>query len=244
MTALQDHNVSYLLNVDQNPKTIKSRKLNYMTGVMYLAPHLRSGYQVCPMASVGCIAACLNTSGWGGRSDHVQEARVRRTKWFFEDRPTFMDQIAREIESMIQKANRQGMKPCIRLNGTSDIPWENTPYGDNPNLMAAFPNVQFYDYTKRHNRRDLPPNYHLTFSRSEENEVRALQAFDNGMNIAVVFKPQPPVGNTYMLLDREIEVVSGEETDLRFLDKSNSIVGLRARGKGLKDTSGFVVRLS
>jgi hypothetical protein len=37
------------------------------------------------------------------------------------------------------------------------------------------------------------------------------------------------------------KVINGDETDLRFLDEKNVIVGLVAKGKAKKDTTGFVV---
>jgi hypothetical protein len=39
------------------------------------------------------------------------------------------------------------------------------------------------------------------------------------------------------------EVVNGDESDLRFLDKKGVIVGLKAKGKGRQDKSGFVIHL-
>jgi hypothetical protein len=101
------------------------------------------------------------------------------------------------------------------------------------NIMLAFPNVIFYDYTKLANRRNLPPNYSLTFSLSEDNDKSAEQALANGLNVAAVFRKIPPtfLGRT---------VVDGDVSDLRFLDPSGVIVGLKAKGKAKKDTSGFV----
>ena len=37
------------------------------------------------------------------------------------------------------------------------------------------------------------------------------------------------------------KVINGDETDLRFLDPKNCIVGLIAKGKAKKDYSGFVL---
>ena len=61
-------------------------------------------------------------------------------------------------------------------------------------------------------------------------------ALDNGMNAAVVFRKE------YKLPEwRGINVTDGDKDDLRFLDPSNSIVALYAKGKAKKDTTGFVV---
>jgi hypothetical protein len=104
----------------------------------------------------------------------------------------------------------------------------------NANLMQSFPHVQFYDYTKRANRKDLPSNYRLTFSLAENNDAAAEVALRNGINVAAVFHkvPQSYMGRT---------VINGDEHDLRFLDPVGVIVGLKAKGNARYDTtSGFV----
>lgn len=223
-----------LLNIDANAKTVKGQGRGYMTAILYLAPADESGYEVCPMASKGCRKACLNKAGMGAFSN-VQAARIAKTKWYFEDRPAFMAQLVVEVRAFIRKAIKLGLIPVVRLNGTSDIPWERVPVEDQPNIMSLFPSVQFYDYTKRSNRRDLPANYHLTFSLAEDNDSRASAAARNGANIAVVFR-NDKFPSTYM----GMPVVDGDADDLRFLDGRGVVVGLKAKGPAKKDISGFV----
>ena len=216
-----------------NTKTVKGEAMGYQTYIMHLAPSTLSGYNTCPMASNGCASACLNTAG-RGRFTATQEARVRKTKFFFEDRDTFMSQLVKDIEAAIRKAAREGMTPVFRLNGTSDIRWETVPVGGFRNIMEMFSNVTFYDYTKLQNRRDIPSNYHLTFSRSEENYAAVDMMMTAGYNVAIVFNELPAVYNGYKVID-------GTETDLRFLDEQGVVVGLLAKGRAKKDTSGFTV---
>ena len=218
-----------------NTKTVKGEAMGYMTFIMHLAPSTLSGYNTCPMASKGCAAACLNTAG-RGRFTATQEARIRKTRWFFEDRPTFMAQLVKDIQAAIRKAERETMIPVFRLNGTSDIRWENIPVGGRRNIMEMFPSQTFYDYTKLQNRVNLPSNYHLTFSRSEENYTAVDTMMAQGYNTAIVFDSLPAVYNGYKVID-------GTETDLRFLDPKNVIVGLLAKGKAKKDLSGFTVQI-
>jgi 3-hydroxyacyl-CoA dehydrogenase len=40
-----------------------------------------------------------------------------------------------------------------------------------------------------------------------------------------------------------MKVIDGDKTDMRFLDKSNRVIGLKAKGKARKDTSGFVINV-
>lgn len=217
-----------------NAKTIKGEKKGYLTAVMYLAPYNQSGYQVCPKASKGCAAACLYTAG-RGRMDRVQQSRIRKTLMFFQEKERFMSQLERDIEALIRKADREDMTPCVRLNGTSDIPWERIKYGnDKKTIFEKFPAVQFYDYTKRV-KRDPPPNYHLTFSLSEDNDDEAKEALKRGMNVAVVFR-SPDFPSEFW----GHKVIDGDETDLRFIDPDGVIVGLKAKGDAKSDTSGFV----
>lgn len=223
-----------LLGIDTNAKTVKGQSKGYLTAILYLAPADISGYEVCPKRTAGCSSACLYKAGRGAFSN-VQQSRIAKTKFYFENRALFMSQLRAEITAFIRKAQRMGLIPVVRLNGTSDIPFERAPVDGFSNIMSAFPNIQFYDYTKRANRRNLPPNYHLTFSLAENNDADAQVALENGMNVAVVFRtknlPTTFWGRT---------VINGDDSDLRFLDGQGKIIGLKAKGPAKRDTSGFV----
>jgi hypothetical protein len=225
---------------------MKGEKKGYLSFVLHLAPADLSGKNTCPKATAGCKQACLNTAGRGGifkkgeTTNIIQQARIRKTKQFFESRDVFMFDLVRDIKNAIKQAEKKDLIPAFRLNGTSDISWEKyscrrdgTEY---KNIFEAFPEVQFYDYTKILGRKVSGiPNYHLTFSRADGNEMDARLAASNGMNVAVVFKKELP--DTYF----GKTVINGDDTDLRFLDPKSVIVGLKAKGKAKKDTSGFVV---
>lgn len=237
-----------------NPKTAKGESLGYLTGILHLAPHdvAVPGKSVCPYATLGCIASCLNTAGRGGifkageTTNAIQEARARKTRAFFADRDAFLADLVKAIEFLIRKALREGLRPAVRLNGTSDLSWERFPVKRKGrvyrNIMLAFPDVQFYDYTKSEERAltapRLAPNYALTFSRSEETTDGAVRAMvAQGVNVAVPFAAK--------VLPAEfagVRVINGDESDLRFLDPQGVIVGLTMKGRARKDQSGFVVR--
>lgn len=248
-----------------NPKIQKGAAYGYLTAILHLAPGSLSGFNVCPKATAGCLSACLNTAGRGGivagslgrlqmsevadgsRTNMVQAARIRRTKEYFADRAGFMVRLVADIRKLYKLAAKLGLKPAIRLNGTSDIPWERVPVtlADNgatfANVMTVFPGVQFYDYTKRANRRELPANYSLTFSLAEGNDADALTALETGHNVAAVFHAVPErFSLTAGPLTIVSPVVDGDEHDLRFLDPRGVIVGLKAKGNAKKDASGFV----
>lgn len=221
-----------------NPKTLKGEKQGYMTYILHLSPSDMSGVMnTCPKATAGCRVACLNTAGRGGMfrkgetTNVVQEARKRKTRWLKQDRNSFLEALASDIQKAVRQAKRKGLAPVFRLNGTSDISWER--HG----IIQQFPEIQFYDYTKVPGRKvSHLKNYHLTFSAADGNDKDVERAVQEGMNVAVVFDRVPEV---YMGRD----VFDGDESDLRFLDPANVIVGLKAKGKAKKDTSGFVVFL-
>jgi len=222
-----------------NTKIRKGEKIGFMSFGLHLAPANMSGTNVCSHASAGCIAACLNTAGRGAMSP-VQNARIAKTKLFSSETQVFMAQLKKEIATAIKKAIKKNFTPCFRLNLTSDLPWESIKI-DGKSLMETFPDVQFYDYTKNPSRmgkfceRLLPSNYHLTFSRSECNDVVVQAVMQSGGNVAAVFRGALPA--TW----NGKRVVNGDETDLRFLDPLNSVVGLVQKGKAKKDASGFVI---
>lgn len=233
-----------LLGFNTNAKTVKGEKIGYFTGILYLAPSDISGYQVCPMAKLAaCESACLYTAGRGAFNS-IQQARIAKTKSFFEDRPNFMLNLVKDIESGKRKAAKLGQELLIRLNGTSDIKWENVSFTDfdgtvYPNLMSRFPDVQFYDYTKIANRRDLPKNYDLTFSYSN---VVTFQKFNDiaisqNMRLAAVFRFEKDIPAEF----KGMPVIGGDNSDVRHIEPLGHVVALYAKGKAIKDTTGFVI---
>lgn len=231
-----------LLAVTADAKTKKGETLNVLTGILYLAPHNLSGFQVCPKASTECKAACLYTAG-RGIYNSVQNGRLNKTKWFFTERDTFMALLVKDIISLERKAKKLNMTAAVRLNGTSDIAWEKIACVVNgkayQSVIHAFPHIQFYDYTKISGRKTAIalPNYHLTFSLSENNDAEAVKALSQGYNVAVVIKtgrktPKPDTWGGYPAID-------GDETDVRFFDpKGGHIVLLRGKGVAQKMDAG------
>ena len=222
-----------------NAKITKGEAFGYLTKGIHLAPANLSGYEVCRWRSKGCTMACLNTAG-RGQMNSVQDSRIAKTKLFFEQRFDFLAKLSKEISSTIKSASKKGLQAVFRPNLTSDIAWEDIVNEDGVNLFEKHESIQFYDYTKSFKRMkafldgELPSNYHLTFSCSETNEKIAKLVLEMGGNVAVVFRNQlPKTWNGY-------EVVNGDESDLRFLDKKGVVVGLIEKGMAKKDATGFV----
>lgn len=230
-----------------NPKLAKGDKFGVLSAPLHLAPASLSGFNVCPMATAGCKAACLHTAGNPVYMRGKQKARIERTKLYFSDRAAFMAQLGKEVAAHERAAKRQNMVPAIRLNATSDIPWHRVPYGEFENIMAAFPKIKWYDYTKVHKRfsEKLPRNYHLTYSWSEHPDAweHSKRILDNGGNVAVPFMLNR--GDTLPKTWRGYRVLDGDISDFRPGDKRGRIVGLRVKGiDGRKDRSGFIVKLA
>jgi hypothetical protein len=246
-----------LLTVN-NPKTAKGDARGYLTAILHLAPWKVSGVQVCPMAETfACHVGCLNLAGRGGiavggnlnldevtaglRRNAIQDCRIRRTQWYARDRDGFMRALVADIAKAARYAAQHDLKLAVRLNGTSDILWERTPVAGADNVMALFPAIQFYDYTKIPNRfgRPLPANYHVTYSYSgvpaARPHIERVMREAPHVGMAVVFRKAIPAE----FMGRP--VVNGDETDLRFLDAPGVVVALKAKGPAKRDTSGFVV---
>ena len=235
-----------LLACGNNAKTIKGDGSEYLTAIMYLAPWKTASINVCANAELAaCIDGCLFSAG-RGQMHNVKSARIRKTEWFAKDRVSFMQQLVDDVRSFVAYCAKRGIQPCVRLNGTSDIRWELIPVtlGEHTlgNIFLAFPQVQFYDYTKIANRKithTTPNNYHLTFSYSNANPKYAQmveQAISNGMNVAVVWRTKHTIPARFLGLP----TIDGDRDDLRFLDPKQCIVALYAKGSAKHDKSGFV----
>jgi hypothetical protein len=240
-----------------SPKAIKASKFGYLNAIHYMAPYTLAGVgNLCPHASEGCKALCLGEhSGQAGMvkndtdMNSVRLSRRAKAQRFMRDRVNYMRDVVRSIELEAARAARKGMKLCVRMNGSADIAFEGVSCERNGvkhrNVFEAFADVQFVDYTKNPRRfaRELPANYHLTFSRSETNETAARNLLLTGVNVAVVFAGDKPVfWNGFITID-------GDEHDLRHLDPRAAegspgyVVALTPKGrKAKRDTSGFVVR--
>jgi hypothetical protein len=221
------------LAIGNNAKTIKSDKGGeYLTAIMYLRPNLN----LCPMSALAeCIDACLNTAG-RGKMNSIQAARQRKTDAFESDPVAFVDQLKKDIMFALRKATKQGVKLAVRLNGTSDIAWENMRGSNGNTVLQDFPDVQFYDYTKLPNRK-VPSNYHLTVSYSGANAKYASKVLKSDHNIAVVFRDKNSIPEFW----NGRPVIDGDRDDLRFMDPKSVVVALYAKGDAKKDTTGFVI---
>jgi hypothetical protein len=222
---------------ESSAKTIKGEKIGYLTGIVYLKPD----HIICSMAkTAGCMFGCLESAGRGAFNS-VQQARISKTRFYYDQQQAFLLSLAADVWSIERKAKKQGFDPLVRPNGTSDIPYENLIIWDNKNLFQLFPNVQFYDYTK-HPARNLQGktagNYDLTYSFSaitpKPITIKGLQN-PNNSRVAVVFQKQADIPVNF----RGWNVIDGDNTDVRHIEPKNVVVALYAKGKAKKDTSGF-----
>ena len=230
-----------LLAFNSNAKTAKSDKESdkYFTAILYLAPFNLSGYQVCPMAEIAkCHEPCLNTAG-RGKFNNVQKARIRKTRYYMQERKSFLEDLRNDLKKFSDFCSKHGRKPAIRLNGTSDLNWLK--------LIKEFPSITFYDYSKTLSDSFLSkavkvPNYSLTLSYSQASLKYAQdckkQSEKYGLNMAIVYR-----GKSFEEVQKLYpNAINGDKTDLRFLDASGPVF-LTPKGKAKKDLSGFVIDL-
>ena len=233
--------LNLISNGNTNAKTIKNDQETY---ILYLSPYNLNdtGKNVCPFATKGCAAACLNSAG-RGKFSNVQLARRRKTNLFFQDPQSFTQQLAMDLAKINNKALKENKTIFVRLNGTSDINFEKLLNRYLNISFAQFAGLKFYDYTKDKNKaleystKEKREKYRITYSRSEKDTEKDIQnLLNNGVNVAAVFSKDLP--DTYL----GFPVINGDLTDLRFNDQLGVIVGLKAKGDGKKDTSGFVIQ--
>tara|TARA_R100001079_G_scaffold54855_1_gene28038 strand:- start:3 stop:713 length:711 start_codon:yes stop_codon:yes gene_type:complete len=216
-------------------KMEKSSGYKYLSEILHLAPSNIGGVNICPNSSPECVDLCLNTSG-RGQMTSVQKSRLNKKYYFLANRLEFLNHLDREIKLSSERAKRKKLKYTVRLNGTSDLPFERYRLENGKNLMENNPNVQFIDYTKITNRlfQKLPKNYSLTYSQAENNLDNVKKILKTKYNIATVFRKKLPK----KWLGRR--VINGDKHDLRHLDPKKVIVGLIAKGRAIKNFNGFV----
>lgn len=271
--------MSYRLLTEASPKTIKGEALGFLTGILYLAPAYSSNeWNLCPHHTPGCAATCLFYAGRaamipkGSTTNAVIEARLRRTRMIMGQRVDANLALCDDASLLKRRALRKGLKPAIRLNGTSDLRWERM----NPAIFGLNADTVFYDYTKDRERilsfikGEMPPNYHLTYSLSEKpDDVEfAARILDQGVCVAFPYLVQwlsarpttqagaerlfdalrrrltfnPRMFQLLMRTKNNHEVVNADAHDLTFIHPPGSLLALRAKGRATRDTSGFVLR--
>lgn len=247
-----------------NAKAAKASGYGYLNAVHYMAPHNLAGVgNLCSHASVACIALCLGQySGQAAMvsdlerdTNPTRESRKLKAQLFMRERGDYMNRLARDIVKLDARATREGLKLCVRLNGSTDIVWERISFaiddktakalrlpayaGRVMTLPQIFPAIQFVEYTKNPTRLGKAPrNLDLTLSYSGDNATACVDALLAGHNVAMVFAGALPESFA------GFPVIDGDKHDLRHLDvKGGYIVGLTPKGRKAKlDQTGFVVR--
>ena len=229
--AKKQTGLSQLGGVATSSKMSQSNEFSHQhTYAIYLAPAKTSGYNVCSHSTPECRLGCLNTSGRAGIEifsgiDKIKNARIKKTRLFYEHPDFFMNWMFAEIRLKQAKAKREGFYFSVRLNATSDINWTNVRV-NNKNIFEIFPDIQFYDYTKNHNKfNNIAPNYHLTLSYTGRNWDKCIDLLARGFNVAVVFNVKHERDLPAMY--KGFNVVNGDLTDYRIDDAKGIIIGLK-----------------
>ena len=222
----------------------KTKKNSLKSFILYLSPYTQNsfGKNVCANATAGCIESCLFTAGMGVFST-VQKARIAKTDYLLSDKEGFLAQLAKELLYQYAKAKRNGERIAVRLNGTSDLDFFTLliKYAQ-LDVTKLADHVSFYEYTKNINyikRWEGAPNITYTFSKSESNSSLIPAAIAYGANVAAVFRKELP--EMYNIGGISIPVIDGDTSDILMIYNKGKIIGLRAKGRAKKDTSGFVI---
>lgn len=258
--------------LDMNDKSGLEGVMGSHQWIQYLQPAGASkiaGCNTCGSNTKGCTAACLGKSGQLGLASG-EIAKEARTAMAWHEPAKYLGILHNQIGARERVAEREGRRPVMRLNGTSDIGWHRIPAG--AVLIGSRPNTRFSEYTK-YNTGDVVdkedynpyPNYDWIHSITERTTVGRIRQIvgtqtDRGLrNVAVPFnmKKGDPVPDA-MTLRRHGESIDlpvvkeggisvGDLHDIRVEDPhKGGIVALRVKeitqgGKrGVFDTSGFI----
>ena len=216
--------------LDTNGANTKIAKTNKGANIRYAGLSLYPNHRICAGSkAAGCLDACLVSAG-RGRFDNVAKARQAKTEWFMSDPIGFKAQLNHELSNFKVLCSKQNKQPVVRLNTISDIDWRD--------VMLLHPEITFLDYTKIAKRLENPlPNQLLIFSYSGRQQYagNVNEALKHNSPIAVVFKNGMP--ETY--LGRK--VINGDASDWINANAGKVIIGLKAKGKAIKDNTGFTV---
>ena len=224
--------------LDTSGGNTKLKKNNKDVSIRVAGLSMMPSDALCPMRHVaGCAEPCLVSSG-RGVFDNVASARQAKTDWFMADKVGFIAQLTKELTNFEKLCSKNGVVPYVRLNVISDIQWELRANGSIP---QAFPNINFFDYTKIAKRlTKLPANYELMFSYSNATayKVQVAMALKTNVPMSVVGLGTMP--DTFM----GKPCVSGDNSDIENLKQRGHIVWLKykvAKGKGINPADSIFV---
>lgn len=196
-----------------------------------------SGYEVCPYRTSGCTSVCVGSGGLAGVFPKIMKARIQKTKLFFENRPTFLEKLRNELNAANKYCGKRNIIGYVRLNTFSDIRW------DTILDLSIYNNLRFYDYTKNMKlakdsvvKNKGGGNYFVVYSYNEKSNWRECEELISmGGNIAVVFRdvkyvPSKKIYGEFPKTWKNIPVIDGDISDIRYNDPRGVIVGLRLKG--------------
>jgi len=222
-------------------KTIKTEKTekeypDWINVLTYLYPNKN----LCKFSD-NCFNTCLKTSG---RLPMAKKAMIKRTKLLYQDNELFKKTLVNELKKAKKSASKKNKKLAYRPNGTSDRIEEVIYLLNHKDKDLMFDKL--YDYTKDFKRvLDYQgyKGYNLTFSYDGLNGVESKFLLKNKIaNVSVVMttKREEELPKTYNLNGVDYPVLDGDKHDLRFTENKGYIIGLRAKGKAIKNNGTFV----
>jgi hypothetical protein len=218
-----------------------------------LSPALNwEALRVCGNDAI-CRALCLGkkSGGYaleGAMNDEFKMNLPRanslgRTIFMMQRPREFAVRMADEMRALQGETAKNGMDLSMRLNTLSDLhPTTWSPFRD------AYPDVDFYDYTK-HNVNAMGPNHHLTYSSTGHssddlinpysNFTKMIDRLNGGDNVAIVMNQKHDKPKLLEYLDRQYEVRDGDAHDYRPHDQQPKgkqgvilALGKKEQGKG------------
>lgn len=248
--------------LDLNASAVDTQ--GYLQSIMYAAPANRANDAIrennerrssqgsstipltnsCVCSTPGCRKACLSGAGNLGLHAGTHALNIRTA--FASSHPDhFLTVLHGQIGTFQRRAERLGVKPVIRLNGTTDIRFDELPTADILFRDFGRNKIQYNEYTKHNTRGALSaadleqenarfartPNLYAIHSLNElTTPGRVRQLAEHGRNFAVPVDVEEshPVFNehrsalmprtTFVFGDDEYPTVNGYRHDMRFLD--------------------------
>lgn len=217
-------------------------------GMLYLSPEKTSeiktsdknNYLNLCKAADKCPKYCFFNSG-----KIYQATRNTRTLWYSNYLINFMNVLAFDILKLAIIAKQNKKNIVIRLNGLSDIQWENETFmidnkiynimnkytkdfdlnlkkNEEQSLFDIFPKIKFYDYTKYlPQNRSSKNNYYLIYSLDTHTSKKAKSILNSGNNIAVIVLDINKIDNKVC----NYETINGDNYDNRINDKTTDSIG-------------------
>lgn len=234
MKLLGGSHKTELSNANKDTHTFYTVSLNLapadMVQRIVLLGHKVINFTACGIAKrAGCAKPCIGEHSGMNVVPANQRSKIIKTLVYIYFRSIFDAKLRAELDTYVAYCTLEGYIPTVRLNCYSDLNWTT--------IIALYPEIQFYDYSKQYiraiNLQNTHKNYYVTlsyyhnFKTGKNNLVDCIEYLRLGGTVSFIYIGDMPTELDNMM---GFKIVDGDKDDLIFTRPAGTLQALKFKG--------------